>query len=282
MFVLAVSLGKARTSPTASVNLTVTVMPFGGLVVELYDESGELIDRTEPAVPPLDVTVTTPDQQQIGLYVPETTLDGPTAVQVHLKGTAPTRGILDQADSGTEAKGITAFPGAQVIEFTATRDLGTTATITLPYPSSLDAAIVNNLKIFELDDVNPSWVVLPGCRTNPRQDNISGDVNDFSTYRVMAMAAGNLRDVVVYPNPFRPKEAHDGCIKFINLTSQARVRIYNVVGDLIWTREIENSGGSIQWYGDNNSGRPVASGVYVYIVTNPDGEEAVGKISVIR
>jgi len=98
----------------------------------------------------------------------------------------------------------------------------------------------------------------------------------------MALTSTHLQDVIVYPNPFMPAEAHGGGLKFINLTSQAKIRIYSLTGDLVWSNEVENSGGATQWYGTNDRNEPVASGIYLYIVTSPDSEEATGTISVIR
>jgi hypothetical protein len=281
-FGLVISLSKAMTSPSTSVSLTVTVLPFVGVVVELYDESGQLTDRTDPAQPPLEAAVTTPDKQHIGLYVPETTLEGPTTVKVYLNCSMSKGDVLDQADNEAEARGISVIPGAGPIEFTSDRDLGTTVSISLPYPTSLEGAIVNNLAIFHLDETSREWAMLTGCRTDPSQSSITADVDVFSVYRVMALASTHLHDVIVYPNPFIPAEAQGGCLKFINLTSQAKIRIYSLTGDLVWSEEVRNGGGAAQWYGRNDRGEPVASGVYLYIVTGPDREEATGRISVIR
>jgi uncharacterized membrane protein YqaE (UPF0057 family) len=282
VFGLVISLSKGMTYPSMSVNLTVTVLPFVGVVVELYDESGQLFDRTDPAQPPLEAALTTPDKQHIGLYIPETVLEGPTTVQIYLNGSIPRPDIFDQADNEAKTRGIAAIPGAEPIEFTSNRDLGTTVTIGLPYPASLEEAIVNNLAIFYLDEVSTRWIISSGCRTDPSKRSISADVDSFSIYKVMAQAATHLHDVIVYPNPFIPAEAHGGCLKFINLTHQAKIRIYSLTGDLVWSKEIQNSGGAAQWYGKNDKDEPVASGIYLYIVTSPDRDEATGKISVIR
>jgi hypothetical protein len=282
VFGLVISLSKAMTSPSTSVSLTVTVLPFVGVVVELYDESGQLLDRTDPAQPPLEAVLTTPDEQHIGLHVPETVLEGPTTVQIYLNGSIPRPGILEEADNEARARGIATIPGVGPIEFISNRDLGTIVTISLPYPASLEEATVNNLAIYYLDEANRRWTTLSGCRTDPSRRSISADVDGFSIYKIMAQAAAHLHDVVVYPNPFIPAEAHGGCLKFINLTHQAKIRIYSLTGDLVWSKDVQNSGGAAQWYGENDRDEPVASGIYLYIVTSPDREEATGTISVIR
>jgi hypothetical protein len=279
---LVLPLGKARASSNAAVTLTVKVIPFHGIVVELYDENGRLIERTDPAMPPLDVVMTTPEDLEVGLYIPETTLMGPTTIGIHLGGTTLERADIDRADEEGTERGMKLIPGLGPIEFTADRHIGTNVTISMPYLESIEGALVHNLAIFGLDEEDPKWTRVPGSRVVPSTHSVRAVVDRFGIYRVMAMAASDLANVVVYPNPFIPSGAHQGCLKFINLTPQAKIRVYSLVGDLVWSKEVLNSGGAAQWYGKNNNDEPVASGIYLYIVTDPNGEEATGKISVIR
>jgi hypothetical protein len=38
----------------------------------------------------------------------------------------------------------------------------------------------------------------------------------------------------------------------------------------------------LKWRAINDAKRPLASGVYIYIITNPAGEKCIGKIAIIR
>ena len=281
LLLLALSPGMAESSTNATVRLTVRVVSFYGIVVELYDESGRLIDSTDPAMPPLDVVMTTPDDLEVGLYIPETTLTGPTTIGIHLGGTTIGRGVIDRADDEGRQRGISQIPGLGPIEFTTDRDVGTSITIFLPYTPSLERGLVNNLAIFRLDEEDTRWIRLSNSQVDPSANSVWAVVDGFAIYRVMAQAASDLRNVVVYPNPFIPSEAYQGCLKFINLTPEATIRIYSIAGDLVWTEEIHD-GGAATWCGTNDGMEPVASGVYIYVVTNRNGEEATGRISLIK
>jgi hypothetical protein len=81
----------------------------------------------------------------------------------------------------------------------------------------------------------------------------------------------NLQTVTVVPNPFRGRESWDlpngNEVQFINLPTQARIRIYTVAGDLVrdlnhndLVRDFE------RWDLKNANGGEVASGIYMYRV----------------
>jgi hypothetical protein len=91
---------------------------------------------------------------------------------------------------------------------------------------------------------------------------------------------GSLDSLEVVPIPYKPGRdpTHDA-IHFQGLVSGARVRVYDLAGALVWD---SNSGtddaadGHISWEAN------VASGIYIYLVTAPDGDHRKGKLSVIR
>jgi hypothetical protein len=259
------------------------VVPSFGLVVELYDEHGQLAEKTNPTIPPADIVIgSSLDGRRVGLRVPETILESPTTVQIHLDGTLSKRDLIDQADAESRAMGIIPIPGVEAVEFTTDGDLGTSVTITLSYPSSLEGAIVNNLAAFTFEEADQRWNRLQASQIDPAKHCISFEVDHFSVYKIMAQAADDLDDVIVYPNPFIASEAYGGCLKFINLTPVATIRIYSILGELVWTEEILGGDGAAQWYGENDGGESVASGIYVYVITNSSGHEVTGKISVMK
>lgn len=92
--------------------------------------------------------------------------------------------------------------------------------------------------------------------------------------------SANLEDLIVYPNPFEPARGHSGIV-FTGLTIDANIRIFDLNGqeilikDTIWQR-------SWKWDARNEQGEAVARGVYIYLVTNSQGEKKIGKIAVIK
>jgi len=92
--------------------------------------------------------------------------------------------------------------------------------------------------------------------------------------------SANLEDLVVYPNPFEPARGHNGIV-FAGLTTDATIRIFDLSGQEI---SGENLSWRISWLWDgrNEQGQAVARGVYIYLVTNSQGERKIGKIAVIE
>lgn len=98
----------------------------------------------------------------------------------------------------------------------------------------------------------------------------NGDVSIEST---------NFNNAIVYPNPYRPE--YKGNITIKNLPNRALVKITDVVGNLIFEKKAD--GGVVEWNTNNAKGKPVASGIYLVLMTNADGTETKTlKIAVVR
>lgn len=81
----------------------------------------------------------------------------------------------------------------------------------------------------------------------------------------------NLQSVSVVPNPFRGSEAWDAAggneVHFINLPSEARIRIYTVAGDLVADLQHNDPVRDYaRWDLKNGQGQDVISGIYIYRV----------------
>lgn len=88
-----------------------------------------------------------------------------------------------------------------------------------------------------------------------------------------------LSEVYAYPNPVRPQ--NNGVVTITNLSNDARVKISDVAGNLVF--DGVSSGGSIQWNLTAFNRYKVSSGVYLVLVSSEDGEDtAVCKIMVVR
>jgi hypothetical protein len=84
----------------------------------------------------------------------------------------------------------------------------------------------------------------------------------------------SLDSVYAFPNPFVINSSGDR-INF-NFAGQARLRIFTVAGDLVADRP------EPIWEGRNDHGEPVASGVYLFVLTDTEGRSGRGKFLLVR
>ncbi len=96
---------------------------------------------------------------------------------------------------------------------------------------------------------------------------------------------GSLDSVLVYPNPWVPNDSDmsngtiDGQITFSGITNSSVIRIYTISGQLV--REVSPGISLWKWDGKNSYGKDVASGVYIYLITDGQSKKT-GKLTIIR
>ena len=82
--------------------------------------------------------------------------------------------------------------------------------------------------------------------------------------------------VVVYPNPF-------SLARHTNLTfwgtgvPYAKIRIFNLVGEMVKTLDERYGASEFSWDGRNEKGDKLARGIYIYIT-----KDSTGKIAIIK
>jgi len=78
--------------------------------------------------------------------------------------------------------------------------------------------------------------------------------------------------------------ANTKVLRFVNLPSQAIIRIYSVSGVLVnlLTHDDVGGGGEEVWNLRNRNNQFVASGVYFYHVETPDGRTKIGRFTVVN
>ncbi|MEW5768077.1 MAG: gliding motility-associated C-terminal domain-containing protein [bacterium] len=170
--------------------------------------------------------------------------------------------------------------------------------MTIPYTDVAVHEIEKEFRIYGL--ITDGWVRperLPGVM--PTEGQFIDTENNLVTaaipsqfylvpyYRIGVIYVPDFRNVVVYPNPYKP---YDGQIRtgdattgivFINLPeAHNQIKIYNLAGELV--RESPTTWVSWTWDAKNNGGEWVESGVYFYVITNERGEVKTGKLAVIR
>jgi len=179
------------------------------------------------------------------------------------------------------------------VEFRSSQDLTADVTIKIRYPSTIVDPEESYLRIFRLDEDNNKWVLVNEKEGKQHVDVdrniVITRVSGFSIYRIMGVvyAASNLDNVIVYPNPFKPTDGESKTgtwgqgIFFGNLTKGAEIKIFTISGDFVDSFEKTDSySGRYQWeVGDN-----LASGIYIYLITNPDDktDKASGKFAIIK
>jgi hypothetical protein len=117
----------------------------------------------------------------------------------------------------------------------------------------------------------------------------AGNYNQVS-FQVNLASRSTLDEVFVVPNPLRREAGWDtgdqSSVRFFNVTENAVCTVYTLAGDFI--AELRNvviqgeQKGIIEWDTRNFSGNSVASGVYIYRITNSAGDETIGRFTIIR
>jgi ligand-binding sensor domain-containing protein len=101
-----------------------------------------------------------------------------------------------------------------------------------------------------------------------------------------ASTFADFEQLKVGPNPFFIGDGETGALNFYNIVAGSEVKILTPNGQLIRHLKPENSneirGGIAQWDGRNMEGKLVATGVYVFLAANENGEAKAGKVLVVR
>ena len=97
----------------------------------------------------------------------------------------------------------------------------------------------------------------------------------------------NLDDVRTWPSPFNPTEGDPFVFQDLPADETMEIFLYNTRGQLIRRltvgRGIEfyNHGNKARWWGKNDQGSMVASGVYVYVIQSQYGVQR-GKVTLVK
>ncbi|MEW6097252.1 MAG: PQQ-binding-like beta-propeller repeat protein, partial [bacterium] len=114
--------------------------------------------------------------------------------------------------------------------------------------------------------INSNWNLVEFTSNQVSIDIVGDTIDQLST---------SLKDAYAYPNPSYTDE-----VCFAGLTENTTIRIYTIAGELVYEQEDFDKGRV--WRCRNLAGERVASGIYIYILTNDKGEIKKGKIGIIR
>lgn len=210
-----------------------------------------------------------------------------------------------------------------VVKFTATDSQGNPVadnsstpydgvTLTWYYGGSVTGSDETNLHVFIFDPADSKWkqattvsglaVAWPdggaaGERQSTTNDTLSLRVSHLSIWGVFlggAPLAGNLDNVQIFPNPFKPYdglastgEPYDNNpngmtgIRFVNLAANTEIKIYTINGELVDEVTMVANQGLAIWDARNKGNDEVASGIYL-VVFKANGQVVVRKLAIIR
>ena len=108
--------------------------------------------------------------------------------------------------------------------------------------------------------------------------------NTVGSTQVMKSA---IEKINVFPNPYFGNNSAESSIyqrwvTFTNLPEEATIRIFTLTGELVSTINHKNKTGYERWYLRNNSGLPVASGMYIAYIEIKDVGTRLLKIAIIQ
>lgn len=145
---------------------------------------------------------------------------------------------------------------------------------------------------FDADD--PSgylyWSDFTGSGTGQRPPVVAGLTMSWTVSRPgLATGPPDLAEIHTVPDPYFFLSDYDGGSRdkqllFVNLPPRATVRIYSLGGILVDVVDHDDptGGGREPWDLRNRYGRLVASGVYFWHVVTPEGQERVGKFTIVN
>ncbi|MEK8023435.1 MAG: hypothetical protein AAB229_06450 [Candidatus Hydrogenedentota bacterium] len=202
---------------------------------------------------------------------------------------------------------VVSLPGGQ----TTLRN-GQFAQVTISYPKLNESGYIPGtlvkpeslvLRAASAGDIDSRPLTILSVDTVNRM--ITARTDRFSTFLLVAPNPGSggpgnqssLARFMVYPNPFRPNDRSEATgreydpaeprvtgIVFDNLPARVRIEVYTLRGERIFDRTTAVNDGFVTWNVRNSgSGEKVASGYYIYVVTDlATGQRVSGKIAVIR
>jgi hypothetical protein len=69
---------------------------------------------------------------------------------------------------------------------------------------------------------------------------------------------------------------------FDGLTQRAKIEVFTLTGEKVCSIQETDGDGQVWWDVTNSRGNKLASGVYIYRISNESGQEKISKFAVIR
>ena len=158
--------------------------------------------------------------------------------------------------------------------------------IGIPYPSTplIDPAKLN---IVMFDEKTGLWTPVAQQALDTEFRRVITTISTSGLYGLaeVSVFSENLDNLRVYPNPWVPFDnqvdngTQESGIIFDQLTRDSRIQIFTISGQLVM--DVAPQSASWSWKGLSSFGKPVASGVYLYVVSDSK-QKKTGKLTIIR
>ncbi len=175
---------------------------------------------------------------------------------------------------------------------TRTSTITQTSTATPPYTATHTPTVTQTPTITRTSTVTPTVTITPTSTRSPTQTvspTISPTPSVTPTCTVSATRTTSPTRVpppgklTVYPNPYRALNNPVAEVTFAGLdTSAGTIRLYDIEGRVVRTLTKPAGTTFVLWNLTNESGKPMASGVYIFILTTESGGTQRGKVAVLR
>lgn len=155
--------------------------------------------------------------------------------------------------------------------------------------TEINVGNVNEDNLYEYLDVDPDFKIgesrYYAVTSVDDKGNESGKTN-LMQFTKKVGAVEKLGKVYVVPNPFVSKSGFAGDdtkIGFYGLPAQCTIRIFTYSGQLVETIEHDSPDSySTEWFQTSKNDQEIASGLYLFVVTTPEGDTFKGKFVVIK
>ncbi len=267
----------STTEATYPVNNTIKTLADNDIIIAGFDP------QTEAFIP----RGTSNNEKTLDIFRPDTS-NLPTPPDIEFSSLSSTEDEGREEDSPDELL-------STVREIKTSSPLAGTIKLTIPYQINYSSSPLyaqeHNLRIYQLSNTKNLWEMVSGFQQVDKASKKvtceieNPDWQNSTLYRIFPAIfyAQSLNQIQVYPNPYKPNSfTHHTKIIFNNLTREATIKIYNLAGEMVFKGREMDSDGKYQWQATNNDGNKLASGIYIYLITNNQGEKKTGKIGVIR
>jgi hypothetical protein len=99
--------------------------------------------------------------------------------------------------------------------------------------------------------------------------------------KAVSMVSTSLSGAKAFPNPWRSDKHANMSITFNGMPAASAIKIFTVSAHEVKQLSAD-SNGSASWDRMNDAGEPVASGVYIYLIIDPQGNHTSGKLAIIK
>ncbi len=138
---------------------------------------------------------------------------------------------------------------------------------------------------YTITPISPKPDCYPECGEyyifEPRKVKFNNlDSNKIQNFKGTLQPAESLDYLIVYPNPMKLNQSNR-TIAFKGLTKNSKIEIFTISGEKVFEIKTTNQFEYV-WDIKNNSNEEIASGTYLYIVTDKHNKMRKGKISIIK